>query len=82
MCPDVPETNGKGNVSFRNWSTGIRDGITSIGYSTAWYEKSVSATNHVNGDRQVRVYLEALGATYSLVDLQKVKVTYKFAVLK
>jgi hypothetical protein len=73
---------GKGNVSFRNWSTGIRDGITSIGYSTAWYEKSVSATNHVNSDRAVRVYVEALGATYSLVDFQKVKLTYKYAVLK
>lgn len=65
-----------------DYADGDYDSERPLGYSTNWYSSSVSAAGHVSSGRSVRAYVWAVGANYGLVDYQKVKLTYRYAVLR
>jgi hypothetical protein len=73
---------GQGGLMLQNWLTDELDGTKLLGYSTNWYSSKVGAAAHVNSNHSVRVYVAAVGTNYGLVDFQKVKLTYTFALLK
>lgn len=72
----------KGFMRFYDWSDGGWEGKASIGYSTGWYESSEPATGLVNAERKVQAWVWAPGSGFSVVDYWKVRLTYKYAVLR
>ena len=73
---------GKGYIGVRNFSTDDLDAFKYIGCSTNWYSDGVAASGHVTSDRKVQLWAFADSGNFGGVNYLKVKLTYKYAVLK
>ena len=73
---------GKGYIGVRNFSNDNLDAFKYVGYSTDWYGNSVAASGHVTSDRKVQLWAFADSDNFGGVNFLKVKLTYKYAVLK
>lgn len=74
---------GAGYEGIEDYAAGEIDAARSIGYSFAWYTtSSVGSTGHVNGSRIVTGFVWASGGNEGVVEYQKVRVTYRYALLK
>jgi hypothetical protein len=74
---------GAGYEGIEDYAAGEIDAARSIGYSFAWYAtSSVGSTGHVNGSRIVTGFVWASGGNEGVVEYQKVRVTYRYALLK
>jgi hypothetical protein len=73
---------GKGYIGIRNYANDNLDAFKYVGYSTDWYSNSVSASGHVTSDRKVQLWAFADSGNFGGVNYLKVKLTYRYAVLK
>ena len=73
---------GKGYIGVRNYATDDLDAFKYLGYSTDWYGNSVAASGHVTSDRKVQLWAFADSGNFGGMNYLKVKLTYKYAVLK
>ena len=72
---------GSGAVGVKDTDGGI-DGVKTVGKSWRWYTSgSVGSSGHV-GSRHVSGIVAAIGTNEGVMDYQKVRVTYKYAVLR
>ena len=61
--------------------TESEDGERWVGRSYSWYSTSVAGTGHVSS-RHVRAFVTVVGANSGFYDVAKVRLTYKYALLK
>ena len=73
---------GKGYIGVRNYGTDDLDALKYVGYSTDWYSNSAAASGHVTSDRKVQLWAFADSGNFGGVNYLKVKLTYRYAVLK
>lgn len=74
---------GAGYMAIEDYANEEFDVTRSIGYSWAWRTtSSVGSTGHVNGSRVVSGWVWAWGYNGGLVEYQKVRVTFKYALLR
>jgi hypothetical protein len=75
-------TSGPATLSLMNWSTHQEDGLRRTGWSYAWYSTKVAGAGHVNSKGVVRTWVTAYGWDEGNWDVAKVKLTYRYAVLR
>ena len=68
-------------MGIRNVDTDTIDAEMRIDFTTAWYRTSVPAPGHVTSDRKVQAWVTAYEHNQGYVFIQKVKLTYKYALL-
>jgi hypothetical protein len=73
---------GQGYIGIRNYATDELDAFKLLGSSTAWYSNSTSAAGHLTSDHKAQLWAFAEGDNDGAIDFYKVKLTYKYAVLK
>ena len=73
---------GKGYIRHPQLRHGQLDALKYVGYSTDWYSNSVAASGHVSSDRKVQLWAFADSGNFGGVNYLKVKLTYRYAVLK
>ncbi len=75
-------TDGPATLSFWNWSRGIEDRARRTGRKYAWYSTTASGASHVSSSRRVRVWVTAYGLDGGNWDVARVRLTYRYAVLR
>ena len=73
---------GQGYIGIRNYGTDGLDAFKLLGSSTNWYSNSTSASGHLTSDHKAQLWAFAEGANDGAIDFYKVKLTYRYAVLK
>ena len=73
---------GSALIGVSNYATGEIDGARWTGRSYAWYGTSVSGTAHVSATQRVNAYVWVSGDNYGWYDVAKVRLTYRYALLK
>ncbi len=73
---------GVAYISFWNPTYGDEDGARWVGRSYAWYSTSTPPTNHVFSTNRVHAFVTADSSNRGWYDVAKVRLTYRYALLK
>jgi len=73
---------GPATLSIKNWSTGEEKAIHNTGLSYRWYSTSATGSAYVSSHHVVRTWVTAYGSEYGNWDVAKVKLTYRYALLR
>jgi hypothetical protein len=74
---------GNGYMGIDNYASDQFDVVRTVGYSFTWYTSAgVGPTGHVNGSRVVTGIVWAHGGNEGVVEYQKVKLSFRYALLK
>ena len=74
---------GPGHMALEDYADNDLDVTRSIGSSSTWYAATaVGPTGHVNASRVVTAYVWVTAEDGASMDYQKVRLTYRYAVLK
>ena len=68
-------------ISLWNYATHDEDAIRWVGRSYAWYGTSGSGAGHVSS-RHVRAFVTVVGSNWGWYDVAKVRLTYRYGILK
>ncbi|MEI7743299.1 MAG: hypothetical protein WCK58_06065 [Chloroflexota bacterium] len=69
-------------LSAGSYGSDTEDAERWVGRSYAWYGTSFSGASHMTASHKVDCYVTILGANYGLYDVAKVRLTYRYAVLR
>ncbi len=69
-------------ISMWNYAASYEDAERSIGRTYSWYSTSATGSSHVSRNRIARGYVTVVGENWGWYDVAKVKLTYRYAVLR
>ena len=69
-------------MGIRNFQTGALDAQAFVEFTTGWYSNNVAAPDHMTSDFKAQAWMYADADAYAQVDYQKVRLTYKYALLQ
>ena len=80
--PAVSTNDGPAWLSFWDFSKGEEGDLRATDSDFAWYSISGPATSLMSSSREVRGFVSVFGKDEGVFDVEKVKLTYKYAVLQ
>jgi hypothetical protein len=74
---------GKGAMGIEHYPTGVLHAVRTVGYSWTYHTTSaIGAAGHVSAARVVRGVVRAVGANEGFMVYQKVRITFRYSLLR